>query len=754
MTRQRVGWALAVLFWALTGAGAEYEYLYREGETFDRGLTEGLREEGFTSWMRHPSAGKVAVFGRPAGGFLEYDFKGLGAGPYTLMIRCLDIPQTRTRILWDGQDLGLVTHDGVPSTSLRWSKPVGPLAGPGDHVLRLEGSADGTQWPYIDVILLTTQAGYVPPRFDQDFVSYRTAWPMLTLADPAGARNIAPAPSEAPGACPVVVERVSMGPAVLGHNPLTLAVRNPGTAAVALSASASLGDASVPAATGKVDLAAGAAGTLQLAPATYRSGPADLRLALQVGEQTVATGAYPVTVARPMAAALDEYAYPTTQATGHWTADFQCAPELLADLRVQLTVSRREPERTVATQSLRAGARVTASLALGKLPLGWYEVRAVVKRGDQVVQEDSRQFLRFAPVPLPKWEPVKDTKQAGGRLLLNGKPFLGLPLYHSGATDQVRARLCNVVQCWGEVPADPLVQIKQHLDAAQKTGTYGMVCLFHSFFREGNGFNLANIQRAVQEFATHPALLGWDLIDEPDGGDVTPAQCQEAADLLRQLDPKHIVWVNLCQYPRGLDYLASQDLWSYDIYPFPTLTAEAYKVWLDISDKNLIGQKALGTCLQTYVYDRFLQRMPTPDELRSSAWLHVIHDYTWLGYYSYYDGGVSGCLSQDPVLWSYLRALNTELVGRRDVILGPGPWQVLPMDPATSRVEARLKRAGSKWYAVVVNLGREPATVTLRPGLAGMKYRLLIEAQDPPQAGEEITCYLRPSSVRVYEITR
>ena len=746
--------AAAVLLWSLSGAVADYEYLYREGETFDHGLTEGLRNEGFTSWMRHPSGGKVAVFGRPAGGFLEYDFKGLGEGPYTLMIRCLDIPSTRTHILWDGQDLGFVTHDGAPSTTLRWSKPVGPLKGPGDHVLRLKGSPNGTQWPYIDVLLLTTQAGYVPPREDQDFVSYRTAWPMLTLNDPAGARNIAPAPGEAAGVCPVVVERVSMGPPVLGRNSLALALRNPGAEALALPATAGRGDESAPAAAGKIELAAGAAGTLELAPETYRSGAASLQLRLQVGDRTVASGAYPATVALPMAVTLDEYAYPTPVRTGRWAATFHCGPELLPQLRVELTVSRREPERTVAKQTLRAAPQVATGIALGKLPLGWYEVRAVLKRGDQVVQEDTRQFLRFTPILPPAWEPVKETKAVNGRILLNGRPFLGLPLYHSGATEQVRARLCNVVQCWGELPADPLVQIKQHLDAAHKAGMYGMVCLFHSFFREGAGFNLANIRRTVQEVGKHPALLGWDLIDEPDGGAVSPARCKEATDLLHQLDPKHFVWVNLCQYPRGLEYLDSQDLWSYDIYPFPTLTAEAYKVWLDISDAHLVGRKALGTCLQTYVYDRFLQRMPTPDELRSSAWLHVIHDYTWLGYYSYYDGGNSGCLMHDPVLWSYLRALNTELLSLRPVILAPGPWQPLTTQPASPKVEARLKRAGDKWYVVVVNLGREPAAVTVRPGLAGTKYRLLVEAQDPPRAAGEITCQLRPSSVRVYEITR
>lgn len=158
---------------------ADYDYRYIEGEAFDRGEVQGLRDEGFTPWMGHPSGGKVAVFGQPAGGFLEYAVKGLQPGDHYLHIRCLALPTTKTHVLWDGNDLGFITHEAA-STSLRWSVPV-TIAGGGDHVLRLQGSEDSTCWPYIDVILFTNQAGYTPSWEDSDFVSHSTAWPLLKL---------------------------------------------------------------------------------------------------------------------------------------------------------------------------------------------------------------------------------------------------------------------------------------------------------------------------------------------------------------------------------------------------------------------------------------------------------------------------------------------------------------------------------------------------------------------------------------------
>ena len=201
--------------------------------------------------------------------------------------------------------------------------------------------------------------------------------------------------------------------------------------------------------------------------------------------------------------------------------------------------------------------------------------------------------------------------------------------------------------------------------------------------------------------------LCWDLIDEPEGT-MKPEAVQAAADLIRRLDPNHFVWVNLCQYPPASDYLASQDLWSYDSYPSPQMTPFDYKRrWLDITDRDLLGKRPLGTCLQTCNSNRHTQRMPTPDELRTTLWLHVIHGYKWFGYYSYYDGEPAGCLSRDAALLSYARALNTEMVQLQDVILAPGQWRDVPLTPATDKLEAREKAVGGKLYVVVVSDSRE-----------------------------------------------
>jgi hypothetical protein len=158
-------------------------------------------------------------------------------------------------------------------------------------------------------------------------------------------------------------------------------------------------------------------------------------------------------------------------------------------------------------------------------------------------------------------------------------------------------------------------------------------------------------------------------------------------------------------------------------------------------------------CLQTYNYNRNEQRMPTPDELRSSAWLHILHGYKWFGYYSYNDPEPAGCLSRDPVLFSYTRALNTELARLQDVILAPGAWSTAPMVPRTGKLEAREKQVAGKLYVVIVSDSREPVKVTLSPTWAGAQRRLLIESEMKPIGGPFETT-VGPEATQVWELSR
>jgi hypothetical protein len=406
-----------------------------------------------------------------------------------------------------------------------------------------------------------------------------------------------------------------------------------------------------------------------------------------------------------------------------WSADLTGAdPGFAATLAAEVEV------RDLGAADVRFATRLDAGTVAGPLAIplagfgvGPYLVTSRFTRQGKPVLSDGRRVSRFAPLTFEEWVPVKTTRARGPVLLLNDRPFLGRLLFHAAPNQATKSHGFNLVQCYGSDP-NPLASIQNHLDQCAQNGLWGMVALFNNrFFLPGPGFDREHLGEAVTRFRDHPAVFGWDLIDEPDGrDDMTPAEVAECARLVRELDPNHIVWVNLCRPNRALEWLESQDLWSFDAYPFPVQGFAGYEAWLKVSDGNLRGKRPLGTCLQTWQWsvDGALP-MPTPEQLRASAWLHILHGYTWFGCYSYYDPEPSGCLARTPQLWSYSRELNTELVAMADLILDPASFQGLTVETPGGGVEAGLKESGGTRVVVVVSGAREPRQVRLTiPGPA------------------------------------
>ena len=740
---------LALLTLPLVASAADaaiYEYRYIEGEQYAATEGSGLRKEGFTNWMAHPSQGKVMVLGGP-GNWLEYDVKDLGPGPYHLFVRGLAWAKgCEVDVLWDGQPVGRTAYPKA-GTALKWSSEVGIVRGPGDHKLRLVGAPGIIQAPYLDVILLTTQEGLQPPDGDQDFESFTTPLPLLKLK--AGEATLSVIPdrealvAEAGGWS---VDDVAAGPLGIGANEALISLTAGEVRSVSVTVQA--GEAAEGRAAEFPVVDGRAAVTLPFA--VERPGPTRLTISLAAEGRRLLSGSYTVSVPDPVHVALDEYAYELGAPQALWKATFTAQPEVARDIAAEIELRVAGNATPLGRYAVHGAPEpVTQALPLQGLPRGRYEVVSRCTRGGRPVFEDRREFILFDPVPLEAWEPVKRTEAQGDVLLLNGKPFLGRLLFHAAANEATRNQGFNLVQCFGGDP-NPLDSIQSHLDACEKQGLWGTVALFNNqYFRPGNEFDLEHLREAVLRFREHPAVFAWDLVDEPDGAGMTPANVAEAARLIRELDPNHIVWVNLCRVDQGLEWLESQDLWSFDAYPFPTQGFAGYAPWLKVSDESLRGKHALGTCLQTYQWsDLPSLPMPTPDQLRASAWLHILHGYKWLGYYSYYDAEPAGCLARDPLLWSYCRALNAELRAMQGVILSAEPFEMVE---GGADITAGIKAHEGKRYLIIVSGARDP--VHIRLPVEGSRAKVLFERErEVPVAGGVIEDDLGAYGTRMYEL--
>jgi len=735
---------VAVWLLLLGMACSAHEFRYIEAESYANGDGYGLREEGFTSWMAHPSHGQVMVLGG-AGDWLSYDVRGLSEAPYHLFLRGLAWASgCEVDVYWDGVKVGRTSYE-VPGTALKWSREIAAVSGAGDHELRLVGAEGITQAPYIDTTLLTTQEGFRPGDDDQDFESLVSPLPALRLAVDGGEWTIPPSPGGLPAAgdAPVIAD-IAAGPLVFGTSNVTVKLSGSGPYAIRCR----IGEAGP--AEARVQLRTGAQQEVTVSCEAARWGEEQLHVALLSGEQEVLAGEYHITVPDPVDVSMDEYAYPVGTPRATWTATLATSPEVARSLRA--TISLRSPANpAIATLTCDGQTpAVSREVEIGALPRGLYEVSTRFERNGQVVSDGVQELLVYEPAALDEWQAVTRTAARGDGLLLNGEPFLGQLLYHAAPDEPTRQQGFNMVQCYGGDP-DPLPSIEDHLNRCRDAGLYGTVALFNNrYFCPDGAFDLEHIRGAVERFREHPALFGWDLVDEPEVS-LTPEVVGQAAALIRRLDPNHVVWVNLCQVGRAGDYLASQDLWSFDCYPFPTIGLAGFLPWLDYSDGTLLGSHPMGTVLQTYSPNAPKTRMPTPQELRASAYLHIIHGYKWFGYYSYFDGPPAGCLARDPLLWSYCRALTGELRAMSSVILDPAPWRPVDTGTAPSVLQAAEKTVAGQRYLVAVNMTSAPAEVSL--SVVGETASVLFEAERAlPIVAGVLHDSLGPSAARVYRV--
>jgi len=745
MSKRLTTYIILVLMLIPSAVMALDDYRYVEGEAFTSSQKSEFRDKGFTPWMKSPSHGRVAIVWPE--GYLEYSIRGLINKPYNIYVRSLAV-SAMYDIYWDGVKVGTSVFP-EEITSLRWTKRIATVSGGGDHVLRLVPLASNSNVPYVDVILLTTNPDYLPGMDDQDFQSFNSYLPPLVIMGKSQ-EMLTPVPAKKSAITETVkFLSLSASPFEIGTNRITIKLKNLLDKARSVNVAASIGNGRrivTP-----ISLPASAERETIIPCDANLPGKGNLTLSVVEQGKSLINGTYAVVVANPISISADEYAYSVGTRKAVWKVVSTGSAKSLGDIKVQVSMKAQMGTMPLQTRSLKfSGQAVEAGFEIGKLAPGRYMFISRFILQGKLMLEDKREFIIFRPVPLDVWESIKRTEARGDAIYVNGKPFLGRLLSHAGPEISVRDQGFNLVPCAGWDP-DPRGSIQSTLDACAKAGMWGSIALFNnSYYLKDSHFEIEHIREAVLKWKDHPALWGWDIIDEPDVQNVTPEEVAKVAELIRKLDPNHIVWVNLCAPAKATDYIKSQDLWSYDYYPLPSIGPFGYQhIWLDITDKEFRGKRPIGTYLQTY--SAIGDRMPTPDGLRSSCYLHIIHGYKWLGYYSYGEALPYGCLARDHDLWSSTRALNSELRKLAPVILDEAAYLPVAANLGPEKLQTVVKMVNGKMYLIAVSGVSEPVAVQLN--VAGkVAVEMFGEERKLPIKNGVLKDTLAPYDAKVYEI--
>ena len=186
------------------------------------------------------------------------------------------------------------------------------------------------------------------------------------------------------------------------------------------------------------------------------------------------------------------------------------------------------------------------------------------------------------------------------------------PLSAKGMTMLREKHGATAAQVWG---GDSIDVLCQKVDLVWKAGVYSWAVLFHpaTFDMENKRWKDAELTQTIERLKAHPGLLGWDLIDEPDGLRVPPEEVRRAFELVRRLDPIHAIWVNYCLKEKFSDYAGLSDFASYDHYPLQSRPLGLLREY-NKAIREAFPDRPLLSCVQTYAAPGM--GMPTPAQLR------------------------------------------------------------------------------------------------------------------------------------------
>mmetsp|Transcript_26691 Transcript_26691/g.50592 ORF Transcript_26691/g.50592 Transcript_26691/m.50592 type:complete len:616 (-) Transcript_26691:170-2017(-) len=209
---------------------------------------------------------------------------------------------------------------------------------------------------------------------------------------------------------------------------------------------------------------------------------------------------------------------------------------------------------------------------------------------------------------------------------------------------------------------------------------------------------MANLTKQVEHFKGHPAVFGWYLADEPDGGGIEPNLLQPKYDLIRSLDATRPVSMVFCAGGAS-NYLSMLDLIMVDPYPIPGSHAatvdDTLKSVAELGKPIMMVPQAFGGGENWY-------RTPSIREERLMTYLGLLNDVVAIQYF------VRSALQfpYAPNAWNEIRKISGEVVVLTSALSGGTRIEDVAVDNEDISVGAWTDRDDSV-VLIVANIGQD-----------------------------------------------
>lgn len=325
------------------------------------------------------------------------------------------------------------------------------------------------------------------------------------------------------------------------------------------------------------------------------------------------------------------------------------------------------------------------------------------------------------------------------------------------------------------------------MDAAIENGLYAWIYT-NSIKNEKREEDEKRITSLVNELKDHPALLFWEIEDEPSftwnsaASRISPEQMQETYDFIKQIDSEHLIITN--HGPVNListlqKYNSSTDLVACDVYPvIPHGIVPSYALYPDGLQGDLLNpyisqvgeyvdkmkkvvhdSKPIFMVLQGFSWemlkpeeerDTSMILYPTYEESRFMAYNAIVHGANGIIYW-----GTNYTPQPSPFI-DDLNFVTKELAEMQEVLAAPSIDLNLKkeyhelMYSVDAGVEMVAKKVGEKTYLFTVNSDKNPVKITLNGLMNFKEATVLKENRTIKIENGKLTDSYKPFGVHIY----
>jgi hypothetical protein len=395
---------------------------------------------------------------------------------------------------------------------------------------------------------------------------------------------------------------------------------------------------------------------------------------------------------------------------------------------------------------------------------GAYVMRAeVIRGGKSFASSDSRIFPYN---PKPKVGLNKD-----GFLLVDGKPFFPIGIYNlrtrlGTPTEKIPEITENIMRESAQAGFNSTVLYDYEppfldplLDACERNGIKAFVYPTVPFHKRKGAESPDTIRRDMDTRKNHPAVIGWYVVDEPEGiGMATVKPVVDEYHTIKEYDTEHPCAIVIMTPPAAKEYRSATDIMWADPYPVPTQQVSYVGEVVSGTIRNIEKDKPMWDIPQAFDWNAFNGKFdgvhrPNPVEVRCLTYMPIVNGAKGLIYWAHTAG--SYYIQDYPEFWTAVKGIAGELRTLSPVLTTPTVAGKLSVTAKNNPIQTMLKKVNGEWYAFAVNSKAEPCEAAFKlTGLAsGDKLDVMFENRSLTIEKGGWNDSFKPLDVHIYRVS-